>query len=156
VIGTRNTIASEVYVRAIHRAAGDSGDIYQKACPMFVSLAEEGWWNTPITRAIAAEYLKPLLDKDIDTLLLGCTHYPLLSAAIAEVTGSGVQQINAGSRVAEHVWQTLQADGLLNSGETEAWHRFFTSDSVSQFQQMGSSFLEQTVGDVRRINIEQY
>lgn len=156
VIGTRNTVASEVYIRAIRQTAGITGEIFQQACPMFVSLAEEGWWNTPITRAIAAEYLKPLLNKDIDTLLLGCTHYPLLSTAIAEVTGPGVQQINAGSRVAEHVWQTLYADGLLNIGDKSAWHRFFTSDSVSQFQQMGSSFLEQNVGDVHRIDIEQY
>ena len=156
VIGTRNTVASEVYIRAIRKETGELAEIYQQACPMFVSLAEEGWWNTSITRAIAAEYLQPLLDRGIDTLLLGCTHYPLLSAAIAAVTGPDVRQINAGSRVAEQVRQTLAADGLLNSGEQKSHRSFFTSDSVSQFRQMGSSFLEQTVGDVRLIDIEQY
>ena len=156
VIGTRNTVASEVYIRAIRKVAGTETQICQQACPMFVSLAEEGWWNTEITRAIAAEYLRPLLDSEIDTLLLGCTHYPLLSSAISEVAGPGVRLINAGSRVAEQVRQVLAADGLLNPGANQAVNRFFTSDSVGQFQQMGSSFLEQTVGDVCRIDIEQY
>jgi glutamate racemase len=156
VIGTRNTVASDVYIRAISRVASPGTQIFQQACPMFVSLAEEGWWNTGITRAIAAEYLNPLLQKGIDTLLLGCTHYPLLSEAIGQVAGPDVRLINAGSRVAEQVRKVLIEDDLLNSGEHPARHRFFTSDSVSQFQQMGSAFLEQTIGEVRRIDIEQF
>ena len=87
VIGTRNTVASEVYIRAIQQVTGTDTVITQQACPMFVSLAEEGWWNNSITRAIAAEYLLPLLQSNIDTLLLGCTHYPLLSEAIGAVAG---------------------------------------------------------------------
>lgn len=156
VIGTRNTVASEVYLRAIEKVAKPETQIFQQACPLFVSLAEEGWWNTEITRAIAAEYLAPLLTHQIDTLLLGCTHYPLLKDVIADVAGPDVRLINAGSRVAEQVRQVLEADDLLNSGEHPCRHQYFTSDSVSQFQTMGGSFLEHAIGDVQRIDIDQY
>ncbi len=156
VIGTRNTVASEVYVRAIRQVATPEMEILQQACPLFVSLAEEGWWNTPITRAIAAEYLAPLQASGIDTLLLGCTHYPLLKDAIAEVVGPTVQLVNAGSRVAAEVRQQLAAAGLLNPGNQPATHSFYSSDSVSTFQKLGGAFLEQSISDARRINIEQY
>jgi glutamate racemase len=156
VIGTRNTVASEVYVRAIRQLAQPETLIFQQACPLFVGLAEEGWWTNEITRAIAAQYLAPLRKSQIDTLLLGCTHYPLLTAAIAEVAGPQVCLVNAGSRVAAQVRQTLAAENLLNSGDQPACHQYFTSDSVSTFQQLGGAFLEQTIGDVHRIEIEQY
>ena len=156
VIGTRNTVASEVYIRAIIQVASPQTQIFQQPCPLFVSLAEEGWWNNSITRAIAAEYLAPLLQNGIDTLLLGCTHYPLLSEAISAVTGSGVSLINAGSRVALQVRQTLFDNDMLNTGELPVRHRFFNSDSVSRFHDIGSAFLDQAISDVRRINIELY
>ncbi len=156
VIGTKNTVASEVYIRAIQSLAAPDTRICQQACPMFVSLAEEGWWNTPITRAIAGEYLKDLLACDIDTLLLGCTHYPLLSEAIGAVAGPGVQLINAGHSVAREVYQTLDRNGQLNAKAQLPSHTFYTSDSITQFSQMGSAFLDHQIDNVSRIDIEQY
>lgn len=156
VIGTRGTVASEVYVRAIRQQAAADTIIVQQACPLFVGLAEEGWWDNAITRSIAAEYLAPLQMSQIDTLVLGCTHYPLLSRAISDFMGPDVCLVNAGSRVAEQVRQTLLADNLQNPGHQPAEHHYFTSDSVSHFQQLGGAFLEKTIGDARRIEIEQY
>lgn len=156
VIGTRGTVASEVYVRAIQQAAEREVLILQQACPLFVGLAEEGWWDNAITRSIAVEYLTPLRQNQIDTLVLGCTHYPLLRDAIAEAIGPDVQLVNAGSRVAAQARQVLADADLLNPGQRAAAHRYFTSDSVSHFQQLGGTFLDEPIGDARRIDIEQY
>ncbi len=156
VIGTRGTVSSEVYVRAIRQAAGPDVRIYQQACPLFVGLAEEGWWDNAITRSIAAEYLAPLCQEKVDTLVLGCTHYPLLIDAIASVTGPDVQLVNAGRRVAEEVRKALADAGLLNPGRNVPAHHYFTTDSVSRFQELGGAFLAEPIGDARRIDIEQY
>ncbi|MGI6325941.1 MAG: glutamate racemase [Saccharofermentanales bacterium] len=156
VIGTRNTITSEVYIRAIRDIAGPNIAIFQRACPMFVSLAEEGWWDNSIARAIAAEYLTPLIENDIDTLLLGCTHYPLLVGAISWVTGPAIRLINAGRRVADQVRAALTEHDLINPAEHPPWYGFYTSDSTDQFQEMGSAFLKKPIDDVKRVNIELY
>ena len=164
VIGTRGTISSGVYDLAIRRAAAEqkvnglatNPFIIQQACPLFVSLAEEGWWDHEITRQIAAVYLKPLLDQQIDTLVLGCTHYPLLSKAIAAVAGPSVRLVHAGSNVAEQVGMVLQTNQLLSDGGGLATHLFFTSDSVEQFRTLGSSFLARPIEQASRIDIEQF
>ena len=173
IIGTRGTVNSGVYVRATRKAIGarmalsacclsnprlaaDQVQILQQACPLFVGLAEEGWWNTPITRAVAAEYLKPLQDAQIDTLILGCTHYPLLAPAIHEVMGPGVQLINAGSKVAAEVEKVLLQKHLLNTGTDQASHQYYTSDDAALFQQLGSAFLNRPIQAAGRIEIERY
>lgn len=156
VIGTRGTVDSEVYVRSIRRFADKETYIVQQACPLFVGLAEEGWWDNEIARRIAEEYLAPLREKRIDTLVLGCTHYPLLSKVIAGIMGPDVQLINAGNRVAAEARRTLVAAGLLNPGTMPAEHHYFTSDSVSHFQNLGGAFLAEPIKDARKIDIEQY
>jgi glutamate racemase len=156
VVATRGTVDSEVYVRAIRAEASSDVEIFQKACPLFVGLAEEGWWDHPVTRLTAAEYLRPLQEQAIDTLMLGCTHYPLLSSVIADIMGPAVRLVNAGSRVAARVGQILQTRGLLADSDAPPCHDYFTSDSVSQFEKLGSAFLGQPVSSVRRIDIEHY
>jgi glutamate racemase len=161
VIGTKGTVNSGVYVRAIEAAAARIGtprpiEIVQQAFPLFVGLAEEGWWDNDIARRIAAEYLRPLQDAMIDTLVLGCTHYPLLTPVIAQVMGPDVTLINAGSKVAAQVEAVLSASGLLNQSGEPGRHTFFTSDSAEQFQQLGSAFLDQPVTAAGSINIERY
>jgi glutamate racemase len=156
VVATRGTVDSEVYMRAIRAEASPDIQIFQKACPLFVGLAEEGWWDHPVTRLAAAEYLRPLQEQSIDTLMLGCTHYPLLSTVIADIMGPNVRLINAGSRVAARVGQILHAQDLLNPAGAQPRHDYFTSDSVRQFEQLGSAFLGQPVGTVRRVDIEHY
>lgn len=156
VIATRGTVESGVYIRAIQENAAPGTQIFQKACPLFVGLAEEGWWDHPVTRLAAAEYLQPLIDGGVDTLMLGCTHYPLLSPVIAETMGPQVRLVSAGSKVAARVRQILADQGLLAGDQTSARHDYFTSDSVRQFEQLGSAFLDQPVTAVRRIDIERY
>ena len=86
VIGTPTTINSNAYARAIHQYEPDVR-IFSQACPLFVPLVEEGWLDHPVTRLTAQEYLKPVLAQDIDTLVLGCTHYPLLKPLLQDVAG---------------------------------------------------------------------
>jgi glutamate racemase len=156
VIATRGTVESGVYIRAIQSVAAPGTQIFQNACPLFVGLAEEGWWDHPVTRLAAAEYLQPLINSGIDTLMLGCTHYPLLSRVIADTVGTQVCLVNAGCKVAARVHQILDDQGLLASGQNNPSHDYFTSDSVRQFELLGSAFLGQPVTAVRRIDIERY
>ncbi len=117
VIGTSATIGSGVYERAIAHEAGLAGrtdvNYFGKACPLFVSLAEEGWWDGDITYLTAEKYLSDLKRDNIDTLVLGCTHYPLLSDVIGRVMGEDVQLINSASEVALAVKDDLGFRGLL-------------------------------------------
>ena len=156
IIGTRGTVNSGVYVRAVRAASHGDPVIIQQACPLFVGLAEEGWWDHDITSAIACEYLRPLKEAGIDTLILGCTHYPLLKLAIARVMGDKVRLINAGSKVAARVEAVLQDQGMLNPGLEPASHTFYTSDDTTQFQQLGSAFLDRPVQAAGRVDIERY
>lgn len=156
IIGTRGTVNSGVYVRAVLDASSNEPVIIQQACPLFVGLAEEGWWDHDITCAIATEYLRPLKEAGVDTLILGCTHYPLLKPAIARVMGDEVRLINAGSKVASRVESVLEAQGLLNPGTEPASHTFYTSDDAEQFQQLGSAFLSRPVQTAGRVDIERY
>ncbi|MDD3197015.1 MAG: glutamate racemase [Eubacteriales bacterium] len=156
VIGTRGTVQSGVYAQALARSSGRQLHISQQACPLFVGLAEEGWWNNDIVKSVAGVYLEPLIKDNIDTLVLGCTHYPLLAEAIGQVMGPEVELINAGHFVAEQVMQQLRRDKLLNAQKQLGWHQYFTSDSASHFQQLGSSFLEQRIQAAGHIEIENY
>jgi glutamate racemase len=156
VIGTRGTVDSQVYPKAIRRYASSEVQIFQQACPLFVSLAEEGWWEMPVTREIAEIYLSPLLERGIDTLVLGCTHYPLLSRIIGDVAGPGVILVNAGQPVARITRDELEKRRLCNGSPLSGRHLYYTSDSVEQFRELGSSFLAETVDQACRIDIERY
>lgn len=156
VIGTKGTVQSGVYAQALSRCSGRPLHISQQACPLFVGLAEEGWWDNDIVRSIASVYLEPIRKDRVDTLVLGCTHYPLLSSAISVVMGSQVELINAGRSVAEQVAQILKKENIENKQSTPGWHKYFTSDSASHFQQLGSSFLEQKIMAAGHVEIEDY
>ena len=156
IIGTRGTIESGVYVKAIQQQADTAVQISQQACPLFVSLAEEGWWDHPVARQIADIYLAPLKQANIDTLVLGCTHYPLLKKTIAESAGPDVTLVDASARVADRVKQVLDEQQLRNKTCQPGKHTFFTSDSVDYFRQLGSLFLGRAIDHVGRVDIEQY
>jgi glutamate racemase len=102
VIGTESTIASEAYPRAVH-AVRPQAQVTARACPLFVPLAEEGWFDHPVTQAVAREYLEPFAGGRVDTLILGCTHYPLLKRAIADAVGEGVVLVDSAEAVAAEV-----------------------------------------------------
>lgn len=140
VIGTEGTIRSGAYSNAI-KSINPSVETFAKACPLFVPLVEEGWADDPVTQLVAERYLSELKDNDIDTLVLGCTHYPLLKTTISSVMGPGVRLIDSAASTAEEVRRVLGERGLLSgAGPKDAVHRFFVTDSPERFLAVGRRF----------------
>jgi glutamate racemase len=111
IIGTESTVASGAYLRAVH-ALQPEVEVVARACPLFVPLAEEGWWDHPVTHEVARLYLEPFTGGQVDTLILGCTHYPLLRGAIAGAVGKGVRLVDSAEAVAGEVAEALAKGGL--------------------------------------------
>ena len=126
VIGTPTTINSNAYARAIHQYEPDVR-IFSQACPLFVPLVEEGWLDHPVTRLTAQEYLKPVLAQDIDTLVLGCTHYPLLKPLLQDVVGPGVRLVDSAEAMAEETAALLAELNLRQPAAHAAATTSFTS-----------------------------
>ena len=146
IIATKGTISTGVYKDAVERRAAELGmkdiEIFEQACPLFVSLAEEGWWDTEVTRLTAEEYLKPLKEAGVDTLVMACTHYPLLSKVIGEVMGEGIVLVNTGEATAQVVSELLNKEGI--SSEESAGgpvREFYTSDEPELFEKVAAPFL---------------
>jgi glutamate racemase len=147
VIGTLATINSAAYDRAIH--AHDAGiEIHAQACSLFVPLVEEGWLDHEVTRLTAREYLAPLTGHGVDTLVLGCTHYPLLKPLLGEVAGAGVQLVDSAETVAREAAQLLAERGLKNPGRESPAHEFFVTDVPQRFQRVGELFLGRPLAPV--------
>ena len=155
VLGTPGTIRSGKYLQTLKRL--NSGlEIYTKACPMFVPLVENGYLNGPATEIIAKEYLLPLKKSGIDTLILGCTHYPLLRPVIQTIMGDAVTLIDAGAETAVFVKQQLYERDLL-CGRGHGSAQYFVSDTVEGFTELAGMFLNQKLeGSVHTVNIESY
>ncbi len=153
VIGTRATVGSGCYDAALARRR-PGVVVTSAACPLFVPLVEEGWIDHPVTRRVAEEYLAPLRDAGVDSVILGCTHYPLLRSVIGEVMGEGVSLIDSGDAVAEEVSAHLAGlDLLAPPAEAPARHRFFVSDQPERFHAEGRRFLgEAILGRVEPVN----
>lgn len=149
VIGTEATIGSGAYTRALKSLAPNL-EIYTRACPLFVPLAEEGWLDNDVTRAAARRYLASLQRSGIDTLVLGCTHYPLLTPVIAEVLGPGVTLVDSAQTTAEAVQQLLQ-DLRLARASGAGFLSFFVTDAPERFVKVGSWFLGQPVESAVRL-----
>jgi glutamate racemase len=151
VIGTRATVASRCYPAALERL-GAGFQVASAACPLFVSLVEEGWVEHDVTRRVAAEYLEPLRQAGVDTLILGCTHYPLLKNVISAVMGNDVMLIDSGEALAADLEQQLTERGLL-APERKVAHRFFVSDQPDRFHAEGQRFLgEAVIGRVEAVD----
>lgn len=142
VIGTHATIKSGAYQKAINELAPDA-TVYVQACPLFVPLAEEGWNQHKVAESVAKEYLLPLKKKGIDTLVLGCTHYPLLKPVIRKVMGKSVALVDSAQETAHEVREMLAATGLLSRSKNLPFsaHEFYVSDLPGQFSELGSRFL---------------
>jgi glutamate racemase len=140
VIGTAGTIASNAYARAIHRLRPDL-KVEQQACPLFVPLVEEGWFEHPAAELIAREYLAPLHAAGIGSLVLGCTHYPLLKPLLQRVLGDNVRLIDSGEETAGAVARALRTDGLGAPADASPTHRFAVSDDEARFLLVGSRFI---------------
>lgn len=146
IIATKGTISTGVYKQAVEKRAEELGmkdiEIFQQACPLFVSLAEEGWWDTEVTRLTAEEYLKSLKEAGVDTLVMACTHYPLLSRVIGEVMGKGVTLVNTGEATAEVVKNLLESEAIASDdGNNNPVREFYTSDEPELFEKVAAPFL---------------
>ncbi|MDD3050805.1 MAG: glutamate racemase [Candidatus Cloacimonetes bacterium] len=148
IIGTEGTIKSEAYETAIRRLNKDAF-IFSKACPLFVSLVEEGWENHHVAKDIAIEYLSDFSRKNIDTLVLGCTHYPILKQVIGEVIGEKITLVDS----AEAISQYLKSD--LPSPQTEGVGKnwFYVSDNEDKFRQIASRILESNINELCRVKL---
>ena len=152
VIATEGTISSEIYPQAI-RSLDPSAQVHTKACPMFVPLAEEGWLEGEVPRQIAQAYLEEYAIHNIDTLVLGCTHYPLLTNTIQEVVGKDVRLVDSAKETARVVHETLNAmDALADSNELGI-HEFLVSDDPDKFNRIGEAFLGQRVEPVEWVDV---
>jgi glutamate racemase len=147
VIGTPATINSNAYARAIHHHDNEIR-VFSQACPLFVPLVEEGWFDHPVTRLTAAEYLKPVLAEGIDTLVLGCTHYPLLKPLLQEAAGPEIRLIDSAEAMAAIAANLLAETGLGNPRRTEPDYRFFVTDVPHRFQTIGEHILGRSLSHV--------
>jgi glutamate racemase len=152
VIGTAGTIRSGAYERAI-RALRPAARVTQQACPLFVPLVEEGWLDRPATRLVAHEYLDALTKDGIDTLVLGCTHYPLLKPLLAEVMGKDIRLIDSAEATAQTVADKLDADGLRAPEDSRGTCHFIVSDAPGQFEKIGAGFLGEPVRDIELVTL---
>ena len=151
VIGTRQTVASNAYTEAIRRAAADAA-VVARACPLFVPLAEEGWVDNDVARGVAEIYLQPLIEAGVDTLVLGCTHYPLLRGVIGEAMGWDVTLVDSAEAVALEVCRRL--DATPGEGSTGAGRRFFVTDIPAPFQAVAERFLGRPLDHLERARID--
>lgn len=152
VIGTRGTITSGTYER-LFNAVDSKLLISGQPCPLFVPLAEEGWLDQSVTRDIAKIYLTPLIEQDVDTIVLGCTHYPLLKSVIQEVAGESVRLIDSAEETARVIRDTLYKENLISSKESEPEHQFFVSDIPAQFREIGERFLGRSLQPLSQVNL---
>ncbi len=152
VIGTAGTIASGAYERAIHSLAPNAF-VAGKPCPLFVPLVEEGWLDTEATRMIAHEYLAPLQQEQTDTLVLGCTHYPLLKPLLADIMGPSVALIDSAEETAAEAVTVMERQRLLREGKSAPAYRFVASDAPQQFLCVGQRFLGTAIDGVEKLTL---
>jgi glutamate racemase len=153
VIATEATVNSGEYARAI-RAVDPSVQVTSFACPLFVALAEEGWADhAEATRLIAQRYLAPLAEARVDTLVLGCTHYPILKPVVAEVLGPDVALIDSGDAVAEAVAGALAGRGQLREGGGPPDAQFYVTDAAERFRRVAERFLGSPLGHLQAVEV---
>jgi glutamate racemase len=153
VIGTAVTIASGAYAEAIHEL-DPQVDVLSLACPRFVPLVEAGRWDGPDVERVIRETLLPLSICDIDTLILGCTHYPLLQAPIARVMGPSVQLISSAAETAKEVQRVLDSSGLLRQDDTPPRHRFYTTGDGERMRIAVTNWLSLDAEDVDLFTVD--
>ena len=155
VIATESTIHSHLY-RTLIQAEDPEITVFGKACPLFVPLVEEGWTKDSITREVAGRYLGELLEKDIDTLIMGCTHYPLLRSLLREIVGEKVTLVNPAYETAQALKRMLSDMNLENQAPGGEPYRFYTSDAAEKFDAFAASILPCRVPAAGQIPIEEY
>ena len=153
IIGTAATIKNGLYYRIL-KSVNPEFEIFQTACPLFVPLAENGYQNKEAARLIAADYLHDIKSAGVDILILGCTHYPLLTETIRGIMGEGVSLVNIGVPAARYVHGMLSEKDAL-SGKPAEYH-YFVSDMTEEFTALAETFLELDRPDIKKIDINKY
>ena len=154
IIATEGTVGSGIYPKVI-KEYNPEIQVVQKACPLLVSLVEEGWTNDPVTDEVSRRYLQSLLDSNIDTLVLGCTHYPLLRKTIGRLVGEKVTLVNPAYETACSLREMLKAEGLYRESGKTSYH-FFVSDGAERFHKFANSILPVDLVPTRIVPIENY
>ena len=157
IIGTVGTVGSGIHAEYLRKLDPEI-TVFGKACPLFVPLVEEGWLHDPVTTEVAVRYLRELQDKKVDTLILGCTHYPLLRSTIREIMGEDVCLVNPAYETALELGRLLTEKGLSSTGaqQKEFPYRFFVSDLADEFKEFANSILPYDVEMTKKIDIEKY
>lgn len=156
VIGTPGTINSGAYETKI-KAFNQDIVTYSKGCPLFVPLVENGHFTTEVARLVVEEYLSEIKKQGVDTLILGCTHYPLLKETIGNFMGDNVTLIDSGAEVAKHLKICFDKEQLHSQNLDKEQYRYYVSDNVDSFVKLGGTFLQREInGQVRKIDIEKY
>ena len=160
IIGTHATIGSNAYAKVIHSLDAEM-KVFSLACPLFVPLAEEGYIEKEATYLIARDYLQTMHDVGIDTLVMGCTHYPLLKNIISKVMGDKVILIDSGEETAREVHKKLVKANLINAKTNEipppgGDHNFYVSDVPDKFSSIASRFLGHQIEKITRVDISHY
>jgi len=150
VIGTEGTVKSRAYEGAIQKI-DPKVTVISRACPLFVPLAEEGWLENEVSRLTAQTYLLPLREEAIDTLVLGCTHYPLLEGTIKEIMGDGVCLVNSAKETAKEVQRILEEEKLAAPRGKKGSYKFYVTDNAERFMTVGERFLGRALGSVEEI-----
>lgn len=152
VIGTPATINSNAYARAIHLLDKEA-KVFSQACPLLVPLVEEGWFDHPATKLIVQEYLKPVIAEQIDTLVLGCTHYPLLKPLLQDILGPEVTLIDSAEAMADIAADLINKQNMGNQTSSPPDYVFYVSDLPYRFQTIGERFLGRTLGRVELVSL---
>ena len=153
VIGTNATVRSQAYTSGI-LARDDEARVFARACPLLVPLVEEGWLNNSVTDSVLHVYLDPLLNRRIDTLVLGCTHYPLLKPAMRRVVGRGVVLIDSAESCARFVQERLETLGLLaRMRRRKSWIKPFVTDETVRFKAMAGRFLDDAMEPAHKVDL---
>ncbi|MFZ0391207.1 MAG: glutamate racemase [Calditrichia bacterium] len=155
VIGTAGTIRSGSYQKALQQLM-PALRVIPRPCPLFVPLVEEGWIEDDATYLIARRYLQPLLENKVDTLIMGCTHYPLLQPVLQKIMGPQVKLVDSGVETALQVRRVLRSNGLEADPQQNPEHRFYLSDMPYKFQEIAERFLERTIPHVQTVNFDQF
>ncbi|MFN0117693.1 MAG: glutamate racemase [Elusimicrobiota bacterium] len=153
VIGTSATVGSHAYLKNI-RHYSPKAHVWEQACPLFVPLVEEGWLTDSITENIGKTYLKEILKHKIDTLVLGCTHYPLLKPMLQKISGPRIKLIDSAEETAKEVRRKLEKMRILNSNSKKGKIEYFVSDNPKGFSKLAKQFLNTDTISTRRFSLE--
>ncbi|MFH1563038.1 MAG: glutamate racemase [Nitrospirota bacterium] len=152
VIGTQATISSNAYAEAI-KTVDSTISVLSQSCPLFVPLVEEGWLDNEVTKLIAKEYLTPLKENQIDTLILGCTHYPFLKGIIQAIMGDEIVLVDSAVEVAEETKKVLSQNNLLRQQNPNPAYKFYVSDASSKFVELGKRLLGNEIRVVTQVDV---